>query len=118
MPMKRIRLVQGAHHLALAGAGVLLGRQRQLGGVGVRSHLVHPGPALAGDDEAAGQQLVPRLLGDGVRLAGDEGLVHLDLAGEHRPVRRDLAAGGELHHVLPHQLVHRQLLELSVPDDP
>ncbi len=86
--------------------------------VGVRPHLVHPGPALAGDDEAAGQQLVPRLLGDGVRLAGDEGLVHLHLPGEDRPVRRDLAAGGELYHVLPHQLIHRQIPDLSVPDDP
>ncbi len=110
--------VQGAHHLAFAGAVILLGRQRQLGGVGVCPHLVHPGPALAGDDEAAGQQLVPRLLGDGVRLAGDEGLVHLHLPGEDRSVRRDLAAGGELHHVLPHQLVHRQLPDLSVPNDP
>ena len=110
--------VQGAHHLAFAGAVIFLGRQRQLGGVGVCSHLVHPGPALAGDDEAAGQQLVPRLLGDGVRLAGDEGLVHLHLPGEDRSVRRDLAAGGELYYVLPHQLVHRQLPDLSVPNDP
>ncbi|CAN4036551.1 PQ loop repeat, partial [Dysosmobacter welbionis] len=63
-------------------------------------------------------QLVPRLLGDGVRLAGDEGLVHLHLPGEDRSVRRDLAAGGELYYVLPHQLVHRQLPDLSVPNDP
>ena len=102
-------MVQGAHHLALAGAGVLFGGQGQLGGVGVRPHLVHPGPALAGDDETAGAETVPRPLGDGVRLAGDEGLVHLGLAGEHRPVGGDLAPSGELDDIPPYQLVHRQL---------
>lgn len=73
-------------------------------GVGLRPHPVQPGPAAAGHHEGAGEQLVAGGLGDGVGLAGDEGLVDLHLAGEDGGVGGDLVAGGQLRHVIPHQL--------------
>ena len=97
-------LVQGGHHLALAHGDILLGLQGEAGGVGLRPHPVQPGPAAAGHHEGAGEQLVAGGLGDGVGLAGDEGLVDLHLAGEDGGVGGDLVAGGQLRHVIPHQL--------------
>ena len=110
--------VQRAHHFALAGAGVLLGSQCQFGGIGVRPHLIQPCPALAIDDEAAGEQAVPGGLGDGVRLAGDERLIYLHLPGENGGVCRDLTAGSQLDDVLPHQCVRCQFHHHPVPDRP
>ena len=72
--------VQGLHHLGLARPLVRLGLMGQTGSVAGRSHLVHPGPALARHHKAAGEQRVPGIFHDGVRLAGDEGLVHRHLA--------------------------------------
>ena len=54
------------HERELAG---LLG---ELGRVGVGADLVDLGPAVAGDDEAAGEQLVAGLLDDRIGLAGEQ----------------------------------------------
>ena len=85
-------LVQGVHHLGLTGGVALLGLQSEAGGVGLGAHPGEHRPAAARHHKAARQQLVPRRLGDGVRLAGDEGLVDLEGARDHHRVRRDLAA--------------------------
>ncbi len=107
--------VQRLHHLGAAHPLVGLGLQGQAGGVAVRPHPVQPGPALAGHHKAAGQQLVPHVLGDGVGLAGDQGLVHRHLPGQHRAVGGDLVPRPQLHNVLPHQLVDGDGAQLPVP---
>ena len=87
----------------------------QLRGVGVGADLGDLCPRRPGDDEAARQQLVADRLDDRVGLAGEERLVDLEVrAGEHRRVGHDLLPGPQIHHVVEHELVHRQLVDLAV----
>ncbi len=74
---------------------------REPRGVRVRADLRRPVGARAGRHEAPGQQPVPGLLDDRVRLAGEEGLVDLERGGlDHPAVDDDLVAGAELDHVV------------------
>ena len=77
------------------------------------------GPRAAGarDDEAAGQKQVARLFEHRVRLAGDERLVDLALAGKDDAVGADLAAVGKDQHVVQHHLVDGQRKLFTVADD-
>ena len=73
-------LVQGGRRLTLAHGDILLGLQGEAGGVDsapTRSSRARQRP----DTTKAPKQLVAGGLGDGVGLAGDEGLVDLHLAG-------------------------------------
>ena len=109
------QLVQRLHHLRPAHPLIGLGLQGQPGGIAGRAHPIQTRPALAGHYEAAAEQLVPRVLGDGIRLAGDERLVHRHLSRHHRAVGGDLIPGPQLHDVLTHQLVQRDGAELPIP---
>ena len=109
------QLVQRLHHLRPAHPLIGLGLQGQPGGIAGRAYAVQPGPALAGHHKAAAEQLVPGVFGDGVRLAGDKGLVHRHLAGHHRAVGGNLVPRAQLHNVLPHQLVEGDCAQLAVP---
>ena len=62
------------------------------------------GVTLARDDKAAGEQLAALPFGDFVRLTGDQGLVHLDTAGDHFGIGRNLVAGGEDDQVILYQV--------------
>ncbi len=86
--------------------------------VGIRADLGHPGPSRTGDHEAAGHELVARLLHDGIRLAGEQRLVDLQrIATDDLAVGDDLAARAELHDVVEHDLVDAELVDLAVADD-
>ena len=103
-----------AHHLALLRGTGGLGLERQAVGVAVRAHARQPRAALAGDYEAAAEQIGARDFLYFVRLAGDESLVRGALAVYHHGVREDLAAGGEHHHVVAHHLRCRYLPHAAV----
>ena len=77
------------------------------------------GPRAAGarDDEAAGQKQVARLFEYRVRLAGDERLVDLALAGKDDAVGADLTAVGKGQHVVQHNLVDGQRKLFAVADN-
>ena len=93
-----------AHHLALLRGTGGLGLERQAVGVAVRTDVREPRAALAGDDEAAAEQLRAGRFLYFVGLAGDESLVRGALAVYHHGVRENLAPGGENNHVVAHHL--------------
>ena len=96
--------VQGAHHprqVALFGFFGLVG---QAGSIGLCPHMGEHGVTLARDNKAAGEQLAALPFGDFVRLTGDQGLVHLDTAGDHFGIGRNLVAGGEDDQVILYQV--------------
>ena len=96
--------VQGAHHPRQMTFLGFLGFAGELGRVGVRPHPGEDGVALAGDHEAAREQLAAHPLGDLVRLAGEQGFIDLDRAGDYLGVGADLVAGGEEDQVIPDQI--------------
>ena len=65
--------------------------------------------------KGAGEQGVSRPLDDGVGLTGDEGLVDLNLTGQHGGVGGDLVAGAELRHVVPHQMGCGHRAQVALP---
>ena len=103
-----------AHHLALLRGTGGLGLERQAVGIAVRAHARQPRAALAGDDEAAAEQLRAGRFLNFVGLAGDESLVGGALAVYHHGVREDLAPGGENNHVVAHHLRCRYLPHAAV----
>ncbi len=77
-----------------------------------------PDGAVAGDDEAARQHLVARILGDGERFAGEHRLIEAQTRRfEHHPVDGDLASEPQLDHVVEHDLVGCDLDRRTVADD-
>ena len=82
---------------------VLLRAGGKLCGVGVGAHLGQLNPGPARDHEGAGLQGIAGPLDDGIGLACDEGLIHLNFPGAHQGVGTDLVSGGQLHDVVPDQ---------------
>ena len=106
------QLVQRGHHLGTGYLGVCLGFQGKLGRKALVSHLGQLSPGTAGDDKTAGFQGVTLLLHHRIGLAGDEGLVHLELSHPDNAVGADLISRAIFYDVIPHQGVggHQELL--------
>ena len=99
----------GIHQRELAG---LFG---ELGGVGFPADLGGPVRAAARDDEAARHHLVAGVLRDRVGLAGEQGLVDLEVGVlDDLAVDDDLVAGPQFDDVVEHDLVGRH--RAAVPD--
>ena len=68
----------------------------------------------AGHDERSRADLVPRGLADGIGLAGQQGLVHLEAVGpEHLAVDDDLVARHRVHDVVEDEVRRRQLADVA-----
>ena len=81
-------------HLEMAG------RRRELIGEAGGSHLFGFKIARSGDAETAGEKLIPGLLADQVRFAGQQRLVHFQHAlANHHPIYDDLVAGADAHDI-------------------
>ena len=106
--------VHGFHHAGLCCAAVCLGLHGQTGGIAVRAHVVHTGAAFARDDKTAGQQLVANVFGDGIRLAGDERLVHRYLSGKNGTIGGDLVARAQFRDILAHHFMDRNGTDAAV----
>jgi hypothetical protein len=71
--------------------------------------------AAARGDERAGEQDIPRLLLDGLRLAGEQRFVDREVDRvEHGCIRDDLVAGAQHHRVAEHHLIGRHRAERAV----
>ena len=110
------QLVQRGHHLGTGYLGVCLGFQGKLCRKALVSHLGQLSPGTAGDDKATGFQGVPFLLHHRIGLAGDEGLVHLELPHPDNAVGADLISRAVFHNVIPNQLVRGHQELFSAPD--
>ena len=114
---KQDQPVQGADHLGFLPPGVGLGLPGQLCRAGVRPHGGKLHPAPAGEDQAAGMDPVPRELIHAVLLAGEEGLVDMELPGAQDPVGADLVPLAELGHVVPDDALRVYRQGCPIPDD-
>ena len=110
--------IQGAQHFRTLLGIRSLGLQSQLGDVGLGTHPLQPGGALAGDQEAAGHEEVSQSLFQLVGLAGEQSFVDQHFAVQNDGVGADLVTCPEEHDVVQHQLLRRNFLNLPLPDDP
>ncbi len=75
--------------------------------------MLHAGAALSAGKVAAAEQAVAAVLEDGVRLAGQQGLVRLALPLQNHAVGGHLAAGRKDEDVVQHQVADGDLALLS-----
>ena len=100
----------GFHQRELAG---LLG---ELGGVRLATDLGGPVGAAARDDEASRHHPVAHILGDRIRLAGEQRLVDLEVVLlDDVSVDDDLVAWAELDDVVEHHFARRPRLGARLP---
>ena len=106
------RLELGGDHAVAAGLG------RQAVGVGVGAHRVHGDQGGAGGHRGARHDPVARLLADGGRLPGEDGLVDLHaLLLDHHAVGGHLVAAGDPDEVAQDDLGHAHRGLRPVTDD-
>ena len=86
----------------------------QAAGVALGPDTGQPRHAAARHQKAAGFQLRAALLGNGPRLARDEGLVRLGAAVQHDGVRCDLVARAELDNIVLDKVVGQHLAPPAV----
>ena len=84
------------------------------GSVVIAAHVDDLRTALSADDRAAGEQRIPRLLQNGVRLTSQEGLVDLHRALHHCGIGANLLTAVQQQDVLQFDLLHGDLLHLAV----
>ena len=107
--------VQAAHHLAARDpVTVGLRLSGQAAGVALGPDTGQPRHAAARHQKAAGFQLRAALLGNGPRLARDEGFVRLGAAVQHDGIRCDLVARAELDNIVLHKVVGQHLAPPAV----
>ena len=109
------QLVQGADHLRLLSLLDGFRLQGQLGDIGIRAHLLQPGPAFSGHHKASRHQMISGLLHDLVRFTGEQRLIDPHLAEYHLSVRADLVACLEDHNVIQHQIFRIDRCDLPFP---
>jgi hypothetical protein len=95
--------------------GEALGLLGELRRVVLRADAGDAHPARAGDHRRAGEHLVADVLDHRIALAGEQGLVDLQVVAlQHLAVGDHLDAGAQLDHVVLHEIVHLQLLHGAV----
>ena len=109
--------VQGADHFRLLSAFLPGCLEGQPGNVAVFAHGGQACAAAAGDDKTAGHQFGSFFFGHLIRLTRQQGLIYLDLAGQHHGVGRDLIAGTQLDNVVDYQIFGQDLPPFRVTND-
>ena len=78
------------------------------------AYVLHFGVTAAGNDEAAGKQLVTCALQDRIAFARDERFIHFRFALQNDGVGADLLPGRKMQHIVHHNPAHGYRPQFSV----